>query len=163
MLPIYYALPPFSLIDTEGESFGNGDIRGKIWVADFIFTTCAGPCPEMTEKMSELQQEFRDADDVQFVSFSVNPEVDTPEVLANYAKAYGADLDTWHFLTGSADDLHRLAVEGFKIGSMEEPLFHSTRFILVDGTGSIRGYYHSTEAEDLADLRRDINRLLATL
>ena len=160
-LPTLWQVPEFSFTDSRGQTFGGADVAGKIWVADFIFTTCSGPCPAMTEQMADLQRAFENEEDVHFVSISVNPETDTPEVLAKYAEAYNADTARWHFLTGPIEDIHRFAVEGFKIGSVDEPVFHSTRFILVDGEGHIRGFYHSAEPDETGKLEDDLRELLS--
>jgi protein SCO1/2 len=132
-------------------------------VADFIFTRCAAACPAMTARMAALHREA--PGDVAFVSFTVDPAHDTPDVLARYARAAGAGPN-WLFLTGAQPALYSLAVEGFKLGVEEVPagrqtegdgpFLHSSHFVLVDGQGRVRGYYDSTEAEALARLRRDL-------
>lgn len=160
-LPVLGQVPDFTLVDAMGRVFNAESLDNRIWVADFIFTHCAGPCPVMSTNMAGLQERFRDEDALRFVSVSVDPETDTPEVLAEYGKRYEADAEKWHFLTGPAEDIHRLAVKGFMVGSVDEPLFHSTRFILVDGERRIRGYYHGTSDESVEDLGRDIEALLS--
>lgn len=159
-LPVLGKVPDFALTDTNGETFTANELDNTVWVADFIFTSCAGPCPVMSSKMARLQQQFDD-EDVAFVSVTVDPDRDTPEVLAKYGKEYGADLTQWHFLTGDIDAIHELSVKGFMVGSVDEPVFHSTRFILVDGNRQIRGYYRGAEEADVAELARDIRSLLA--
>ncbi len=159
-LPEYDLLPEFSLLNSAGEPFSLEDLTGKITIADFVFTSCSGPCPIMSSKMDELHEAFSANDNVQFVSISVNPEVDTPEVLTQYAASYEADLARWHFLTGENGAIQELAVGGFKVGSMDDILIHSTKFVLVDQDGRIRGYYTGTETPELIKLSRDIGRLL---
>ncbi len=161
--PVISQLPGFALLDGAGRPVTESDLRGKPWVADFIFTRCAGACPAMTARMAALHRET--SGDVAFVSFTVDPAHDTPEVLARYARTVGAGAN-WLFLTGAQQDLYRLAVEGFKLGVEEVPaggqtqgdgpFLHSSHFVLVDGQGRVRGYYDSTEAEALARLRRDL-------
>ncbi len=159
-IPQLGALPDFQLVDSKGMPFGSAQLKGKIWVADFVFTSCTGICPILSTNMSKLHRNLVDRPDVHLVSVSVDPETDTPEVLARYASRYSADTSRWHFLTGPRERIHQLAVAGFKVGSVDEPIFHSNRFILVDGDGAIRGYYVGTEPEDMAKLNHDINTLL---
>ena len=159
-LPQLYPVPAFELIDSQGEAFALDRMANKFWVVDFIFTTCAGPCPVMSSRMVDLYEAFADNPHVNFLSISVNPEYDTPEVLAEYAERYNADTSRWHFVTGEREAIHRLAVEGFKLGSVDEPIMHSTRFVLVDATGFIRGYYEATEDDGSISLTRDLALLL---
>lgn len=159
-LPVLGHLSGFELTDSQGQSFTQSQLKNKIWVADFIFTTCAGPCPVMTRQLASLYRSFLLEKDVDFVSFSVNPEYDTPQILAEYAKGFNADTNRWHFLTGSKDIIQRLAQSDFKIGSKEDPIFHSEKFVLVDRTLRIRGYYEGTENEGRRKLLRDIAKLL---
>lgn len=155
------SVPDFSLTDQRGEMLGLSDMMGKIWVADFIFTSCPTICPAMTQEMARLQSEFV-ADPVYFVSFSVDPERDTSAVLSRYAKAYGADERRWHFLTGDKAHIYQLAGEGFSLaaGHKGTELLHSTRFVLVAPDGNIYGYYDSRSKPALLRLRRDVNALL---
>jgi Uncharacterized protein SCO1/SenC/PrrC, involved in biogenesis of respiratory and photosynthetic systems len=126
-LPIIGQIPSFDLIDQNGESFTLENVKGNVWLADFIFTTCAGPCPIMTERMSTVQHDLIDIDKLKFVSFTVNPDYDTPEVLKKYAKRYDADISTWSFVTGKYEQIQELIANGFKMGDEEEIVFHSTR------------------------------------
>ncbi|MCY3549203.1 MAG: SCO family protein [Candidatus Poribacteria bacterium] len=155
------SVPDFSLTDQRGQMLGLSDMKGKIWVADFIFTNCPTICPAMTQEMARLQSEFV-ADPVYFVSFSVDPERDTSAVLSRYAKAYGADERRWHFLTGDKGHIYQLAEEGFSLaaGHKGTELLHSTRFVLVAPDGNIYGYYDSRSKPALLRLRRDVNALL---
>ncbi len=155
------SVPDFRLTDQRGQMLGLSDMKGKIWVADFIFTNCPTICPAMTQEMARLQSEFV-ADPVYFVSFSVDPERDTSAVLSRYAKAYGADERRWHFLTGDKGRIYQLAEEGFSLaaGHNGTELLHSTRFVLVAPDGNIYGYYDSRSKPALLRLRRDVNALL---
>ena len=159
-LPVLGQVNAFELTSSEGKLFGLQNLLGKVWVADFVFTTCSGLCPLMTRSMTQLFRSYQLVPDVNYVSISVNPETDTPEVLQAYAKGQKADTRLWHFLTGRREDIQKLAVESFKIGSVEEPIFHSGKFALVDRYGNIRGYYEISEAEELSRLFKDISRLL---
>ncbi len=160
-LPVLGQVSDFELTAATGQPFRAGRMAGKVWVADFIFTSCAGICPIMTGEMAELHRAFDGEDRVEFVSISVDPQTDTPEILAEYGERYGADPNRWHFLTGAIEDIHPLATQTFKVGALDDPLIHSPHFILVDGTGAIRGYYIGTDTEDVARLAGDIAELLA--
>ena len=158
---VHHQLPDFSLTDQRGAPLALADLRGKIWVADFIFTSCVTICPPMTDEMAKLQGEFS-REDVYFVSFSVDPERDTPEVLSRYADRYGADHSRWSFLTGEKGAIYQLAHEGFNLaaGRQGSEILHSTRFVLVDRRGQVRGYYDSRSKANLQQLRSDIRTLL---
>ena len=158
-LPVLGRIPEFIMTDSRGASFGYNDLQGKIWVADFIFTTCSGPCPIMSSEMEKVHQEFIEDESIRTVSYTVNPDYDTPEVLSEYAERYNANTDQWHFLTASYDDIQSIIVNGFKMGDIKEIVFHSTRFALVDKEMNIRGYYVGTELEDVGKLKKDIHRL----
>lgn len=162
--PVLFQAPPFSLTDRSGRTVTRDDLAGRPWIADFIFTRCAASCPAMTARMARLRRELP-AGSARFVSFTVDPAHDTPQVLARYAASFGAGPD-WLFLTGGEEELHRLSREGFKLAvdaapppgtaSPQEPILHSTRFVLVDGRGRIRGYYDGFDEESLAKLERDL-------
>ena len=154
-------LPDFSLTDQRGAPFALSDLHDKVWVADFIFTSCATICPPMTMQMASLQDEFA-REEVHFVSFSVDPERDTPEALLRYANDYGADGSRWAFLTGQKETIYQLAHEGFNLaaGHRGSEILHSTRFVLVDRDRQVRGYYDSRSPGSLYQLRKDIKRLL---
>ncbi len=158
-LPVLGTVPDFALTDTDGKSFSSDRLKGKIWVADFFFSTCAGPCPTMAANMGKIQAHTKDRDDVHLAGFTVYPEHDTPEVLAAYAKKVKADPARWHFLTGPEEDLLYLAVLGFKVGDEHNLLNHSQKLILVDGDMQIRGYYEGTLDAEVAELMRDLDRL----
>ena len=156
------SVPDFNLTTQNGEPLTLSDMKGKIWVADFIFTNCPTICPAMTQEMARLQSEFV-ADPVYFVSFSVDPERDTSKVLARYATAYGADDRRWHFLTGDKTHIYQLAEKGFSLaaGHNGTELLHSTRFVLITPDGNIYDYYDSRSKPALLRLRRDVKAFLA--
>ena len=157
-------VPEFTLIERSGRTFTRSDLEGQIWVADFIFTNCAGMCPMMTDKMKLLGRELPES--VRMVSFTVDPDRDTPEVLARYAERHGAEGDRWVFLTGEKEELYTLSKEGFHLavddtmGTEVEPITHSTRFALIGPSGKIRGYYAGTESDSVARLVADVEALL---
>lgn len=156
-LPDLGAVPRFQLTAQSGDPFRSEALDGKVWVADFIFTTCHGPCPRMTSQMRKLHTDLKDLADVQYVSFTVDPDNDTPPALAAYARQFGADTERWHFLTGSTADLDRLSYDAFHLGHVGGPqIEHSGRFVLIDRKSRIRGYYDSSDPEALRQLSSDI-------
>lgn len=159
-LPILGEIPSFELIDNYGEPFTEENIEGKIWVADLIFTTCAGPCPIMSTEMRSVHEIYLENENIRMVTITVNPDYDTPEVLTEYGKRYNADFTKWHFLTGVYEKIQNLIANGFKMGDLEEIVFHSTRFALIDPDMNIRGYYMGTESEDVKKLMGDIKKLI---
>src|SRR5580698_294569 len=160
-LDVFGDIPQFELTAQNGRPFHSQDLAGKIWVADFIYTTCPGPCPRMTSQMREVQDAVLKIPDVRLVSFSVDPANDTPPVLAAYAKEHGAAPSIWYFLTGSVATLQTLDRDAFKLGDINAAMQHSTRFVLVDRQGRIRGYYDTSEAGAISKVISDIRSLAA--
>lgn len=173
-LPVLGTIPDFTLTDQAGRAIGRRDLLGTPWVADLVFTRCVLACPLMTTKMAALDRDLPQtgrAGAPRLVSISIDPEHDRPAVLSDYAQRYRAS-DRWLFLTGDRDEIYRLAGEGMHLGfdpnpplvprAEDEPvdIFHSTRFVLVDALGRVRGYYESQDAASLELLRRDMGRLL---
>jgi protein SCO1/2 len=165
-LPILGAVPDFTLTERSGKSFSRAELDGKIWIADFIFTNCGGTCPIMTSAMAELQAALveQKMEDVKLVSISVDPERDTPEVLSQFAKGYGAEPGRWHFLTGDGQAIQELANQGFHLAAAtgiaeEEQIIHSNRFVLVDRQTRIRGYYDGTDEQAVQKLQQDLKKL----
>jgi protein SCO1/2 len=160
----YGSVPDFQLTNQNGQPFGSAQLFGKIWIADFIYTTCPGPCPMISGRMSELQKPLEKTD-VHLISFSVDPEKDTPQVLRGYAEKLQAEPGRWDFLTGAKSAIYKLSHDGFKLavsdGSDAQGIpVHSTRMVLVDRHGQIRGYYDATEPEAITKLLADTNHLL---
>jgi protein SCO1/2 len=154
-LPVLIQIDPFSLVDQHGKKVELADLRGKVWVADFIFTGCQSACPMLSSRMHSLQtfveereKKLGQALPVRLVSFSVDPEVDTPAKLTEYAARYGADDRRWLFLTGSLAEMNRAVTGSMKIpfqkGGADTSAFdvmHGEHLVLVDGKGRIRGYF----------------------
>ena len=163
----YGTVPEFTLTERDGSLVSLEQLRGKIWIADFIYTSCTDTCPLQTAMMAKLQDEYAAKSDVQLVSFTVDPERDTPQALSLYADKYQADARRWYFLTGQRDRILRLVQEGFHLAvaslpSDDEPsgtVPHSPRFVLVDQEARIRGYYDSRELEAFVRLKNDIDGL----
>ena len=159
-LPEIGNIPQFEFTNSDGNTVTLDNLKGKVWVADFIFTTCTMACPMMTGNMNIVHKKFKKNDNVRLVSISVYPEYDTPEVLKNYASQYDADTEKWLFLTGKEDAVKDIIRDGFKIGDYEDIIFHSEKFALVDKKGIIRAYYNGMKSEDMKQLKKDINVLL---
>jgi protein SCO1/2 len=165
----FTVVPPFVLTERSGKIITNHDLAGKIWVADFVFTTCPGPCPLITAGMAKLQEAVAHDPHVQLVTFTVDPQDDTPPVLAAYADKFGADPNRWWFLTGPEKPLYDLIQNGFlqpvqnnRGQPPQEGQFvvtHSTILVLVDADGFMRGFYDGVGAEGRADLLKGIKTL----
>ncbi|HEX9101773.1 MAG TPA: SCO family protein [Polyangia bacterium] len=165
-LPRWGEVPAFALTDAAGQPFGTQQLDGKVWIADFIFTTCPSVCPRMTGDMSRLQTWLVDRaldGRVLLVSISVDPGRDTPAKLRAYAEQFHARPGTWTFATGSQQAIEDAVVRGFKIAVSREKddsedgfaIVHGTKFVLVDGKRQIRGYYDSSDGAAMAKLRSD--------
>ena len=156
--------PQFQFTAQDGTSVSNSDYKGKIWVANFIFTRCAGPCPVMTSRMAELNQALSaKTNDVRLVSVTVDPEYDTPQVLSEYAERVGGSPERWKFLTGQKDQIDNVVMKGFLQALGREPSgapIHSTRFVLVDHEGWMRRFVHGDDPEVVQKLLMDIGDLL---
>jgi protein SCO1/2 len=165
----FISVPPFSLTERSGRPISNADLQGKIWVADFIFTTCPGPCPLVTANMAKVQQGTQHDPHVQLVTFTVDPQDDTPPVLAAYAKKFGADPNRWWFLTGPEKPLYDLIQNGFyqvvqdNHGQPQQDgqflVTHSTKMVLVDADGIVRGFYDGVGPDGRTDLLKGIKTL----
>lgn len=160
-LDVYGHVTDFELENQDGLSVTLEAMQGKIWIADFIFTSCAGICPTMSKNMHTIQEAFKDVPEVQLVSISVDPTTDTQEELTRYAERFEANTDQWQFLRGETEDILKLAREGMLIGSGDEPVNHSPKFVLVDRQGNLRGFYTGTETEEIDELVGDIHTLLS--
>jgi protein SCO1/2 len=175
-LPILGQVPAFHLVNEQGAAFEPRDLSGKVWVADFVFTHCTSSCPRLTARMAELQKRLKGASqsggrplDVKLVSFSVDPENDTPEVLRAYADKNGAERSLWSFVTGPVMDVENTVVLGFKVsaarvakGANDFDVVHGDWFVLVDRTGAIRGYYSTLDSADFDAMVDDMLRLERT-
>lgn len=171
-----HVIPEFELINQNGKKITNEDLAGKVYLANFFFSRCPSVCPPMQFNMRRLQERFAEYPDVSFVSFSVDPEYDTPERLTEYAAEIGADLSNWHFLTGPQEEIYQLAARGYLVNVLEDSLapggfLHSEYIILVDKEGHIRSgidqfdnpraVYNGTSPADVDELMDDIKVLLA--
>lgn len=151
-VPVYDDAPQFTLTERSGKTISSQDLKDKVWVAGFIFTRCGGQCPLTNAETDKLRKEMKD---ILFVSFTVDPDYDTPQILSDYADGYGSDLDNWIFLTGGKDMLNTVTT-GFKMNRIDDSSMHSDRFVLVDKKSRVRGYYDVNDKESMSKLRRDI-------
>lgn len=162
---VYGTLPPFELVDQSGGPYGSEQLRGRVWVANFIFTRCPTVCPRLTSKMFDIQHRTRNLGETfHLVSFTVDPEHDTPAVLRDYAREHRASQRAWTFLTGERPAVEAALLEGFKVGFGADEgaplgIFHSSRFVLVDQEMRVRGYYDVEEEGQLDLLLRDAGLL----
>jgi protein SCO1/2 len=170
-LPILKTVSDFSLTNQFGQEISLSDLRGKIWVADIIFTRCPGPCARMTKQLRQFQSLIPKDDSVKIVSLTADPEFDTPEVFKKYAERFETDPKRWFFLTGPKKKIYDLAMNSLLLAvqektpdeqTAENDLFiHSTIFVLVDRNGDVRSYYESTEPGTNERILTDIKKLLA--
>ena len=162
-LAVIGTVPDFRFTTQEGKTLTRADLLGKVWVADFIFTRCPGPCPLMSSRMAEISKELRKAKDVRLVSVSIDPTHDTPPVLAEYAARLGADPNRWIFLTGPAKEIESFTTKGMLQVLATDPAgvpTHSTRFLVIDREGRIRNARKLDEPELVQKLFMDIGGLL---
>ena len=165
-VPVLGAVPEFSLTEASGSALRRTDLLGKVWIASFIFTRCGEACPLMMQHEARLQPDLPLRDDLRLVSFSVDPDYDTPKVLGEYARTFGADRSRWFFLTGNKQQLYQLASSGFHLAAQpadpakDMPILHSTKLVLVDRHGAIRGYYDSSDPAETQKLIRDVRQVL---
>lgn len=164
-----HTIGEFSFTDQTGKAFGLKDVKGKVFVAEYFFTTCGTICPRMTEQMERVHYTFKNNQQVEILSFTVDPDTDNPEQLASYAKAHNANANQWHFLTGKKEDLYNVARKSFFVlkpaavrnqGDVGSDFIHTNNFVLVDKELHIRGYYDGTDPKEVDKLMHDIERLL---
>lgn len=167
-LPKLGAVPSFVLTDQGGRPFSRASLEGKVWVAAFMFTRCPTVCPRITRRMKELQQQAkRGGVPLELLSFSVDPDYDTPKVLEEYARSFGLDLGSWTFVTGDPTVIKNTAVVGFKMAlegrfdaaAPEGGILHGSHLVLIDGAAEIRGFYRTDDAAELTRLLQDAKGL----
>ncbi|MCE2711211.1 MAG: SCO family protein [Cryomorphaceae bacterium] len=163
---IYPKIPFFFYTDENGKQVKSADFKGKVWIADFFFTSCQTICPLMTTNLKKLNLSMHDLSaDIQFISFTIDPDRDTPRMLKRYKKHHGIEAVNWTFLTGNEEKTHLLGIENFQIfaGRDEESqggFAHSGAFTLVDKEGFVRGVYLGTDSKQVEQLEKDVRLLL---
>jgi protein SCO1 len=169
-LPALGQVQPFALTNQLGAAITARDLRGRVWVADIIFTRCPGPCPRMTEEMKKLQNAFSASDPLSFVTLTTDPDYDTPAILKKYSERFGADHSRWFFLTGPKSEIRNVAVGSLKLATVDKEeserqnpndlFIHSTIFVIVDKNGVMRAVHESLEDGFQEKIRADIQSLL---
>jgi protein SCO1 len=163
---IYPKIPSFSYLNQDSILINSESMKGKVWIADFFFTSCPTICPKMTSQMKRLSVLTKDLEEyVQFISFSINPKYDSPSILKKYIKTYGITSKNWYFFTGDEEKTHELGVNYFNVFAnkdieSEGGYAHSPAFVLVDTEGYVRGVYVGTETEQVDLLHKDLRKLL---
>ena len=146
-------VPDFQLTSQDGASFDGKSLLGHVWVGDFVFTHCPGPCLRMSSLMHRVQKDTSAG--IKLVSFTVDPERDSPAVLKAFAAKYEPEPGRWFFLTGKRDTLQMLSRDTFKLGDVDGGMSHSTRFVLVDKLGRVRGVYRTEDGDPVGRVSAD--------
>jgi len=163
-----HRIQPFKFTDQDNKLVDNSIVKGKIWVAEYFYTTCPSICPIMNKEMEKVQAKYKNDKDFRIVSFTVDPDVDTPKKLKQYAKEHNAVEGQWYFLTGSKKDLYNFAresiftlrpAEAANKGDVGSDFIHTDNFVLIDWDGRIRGYYEGTKPDEVKQLLADIDNL----
>ena len=165
--PAYFDIPAFTLISQEGRPFGSADLKGKVWIAGFFFTRCPTICPILLQRQADVNRRTEDLGDaLHLVTFSIDPDHDTPQAMREHAAARGLDLRRWTLVTGPTETIQQLVRDGFKeylkagVDVPPEEVVHSVRFFLVDGQGRVRGLYDATIDDEIERLARDAERIV---
>jgi protein SCO1/2 len=159
-MPVLFDAPKFELTNQDGQPFKSEQMAGKIWIADFLFTSCPHECPMMTAAKKRLSDKFKDQSKLHFVSITTDPKTDSPAVLKKFGDKYKVDFNRWHLLTGDKKKIVGISQDGFKLPASIDKPSHSQRFVLIDEKGKVRGYYESESKEDQEKLASDIKSLL---
>ena len=169
-VPVLAQLPEFTLVDQNEQVFTRSTMEGGIWVSAFVFTHCRSTCPRLTAHMKGLQARLADLSNVNFVSVSVDPRNDTPEVIKAYMVKNELDEGNWRFVTGEEEAIRSVVIDGFRVGMGDdesaaqgaEEIMHSNSFVLVDEEARVRGYYRANN-DGIADLERDLRAIAAAV
>ncbi len=158
-VPVYGQAPKFSLQLADGEEFSKQNLKNRISLLNFFFTSCPSVCPAISGEVSSLHKQFSSNPQLQFISVSIDPERDSPQALQAYSAKFGADPQRWHFLRGEMSEVNGL-LEGLKLSSGESAEMHTTRLVLLDKLARVRGYYDPFDVESLQKLKNDLQSLL---
>jgi protein SCO1/2 len=156
-------VPSFTFTDQNGKAFTDHDLDGKIYVAEFFFTTCQSICPIMNNNLEHTYQKFKGEKELHFLSHTVDPETDSVPVLKAYADSHHVNDERWHFVTGKAIDLYRMARKGYLLddgATTEDEFVHTQKFALVDKEKKIRGFYDGTDSLEMVRMNQDLTLLL---
>jgi protein SCO1/2 len=159
-IPVFGEVSSFSYTERNGDAFGSEELKNKVSVVNFFFTTCQGPCPQMNGKVAELYRTFKDAPSVQFISTSVDPDRDSLQALKEYALRFGVTDRRWLFLRAPIMEVRELSEKTFMLATGDAPGLHSTKLILIDGEKKVRGYYSSEDPNSLRILETHIRQLI---
>ena len=157
-LPDLGEAPSFTLTDQHDRAFSSEVLKDKVWLANFFFTSCEGPCPITMSAVASIAKRFENNDGIQFVSITSDPVTDTPRKLAEYAAKFPSVQRS--YLTGTQDQILKISTEGFRLGLTPDPNIHSTRLVLIDRHARIRGYYSAADEASLAKLVDDLQKLI---
>lgn len=167
VLPVLSNVPPFSFNDQEGKAVTDKDLAGKVYVAEYFFTTCRGICPKLNTNIKDVARDFARESNFRILSYTVDPETDSVGRMKVYADSMGVDPNKWFFLTGRKDSLYHLARSGYLLDdpknnatNINEQFLHTQFIALVDKGGRVRKIYDGLKKEELADLEKDIRNLL---
>ena len=168
-LPVFGSLPDFALTDQNNQNITLASLRGDVWIADVIFTRCAGQCPVMSSHLQAMQDSLPAGLPIKLVSFTTDSAFDTPAVLKKYAARFGARDGQWIFLTGSKAALRHATVDGLKLGVVDKPpgdrdnaadlFIHSQKLVVIDQNGQIRGYFDGQTDEGTSEALAAARRL----
>lgn len=173
-LPVYNSVADFVLTNQNGRAVSLADMKGNVWVADIIFTRCAGPCPRVTKQMRELQLRLRAANaNALLVTLTTDPAFDTPPVMKKYAERFQADQGNWLFLTGTKEQIAKLAVDSLKLTAVEKPaaertspedlFIHTNMFVVVDKQGRLRGVVQNSSTDNPAQVQGQLISMVRRL
>ncbi len=159
-LPVLGTSPEFSMEERSGRTFQSSELRGRVAVVEFFFTRCRSACPVMMTHLGELYQRLQESDKVRFLSINVDPGYDTPEIIRDYATRLGAVNDRWLFVRGPIEQVIEISERGFSLAAEGLPGGHSTKFVLLDENGQVRGYYDGMDRNSVLILQDHIVQLI---
>ncbi len=165
---VYHRIPDFSFVNQDGDTLTQEDVDGKVYVADFFFSTCPTICPIMKTQMLRIHEKYKGNDSLLILSHSINPRYDTPEVLKRYKEKLGVTSPQWQFLTGTQTDIYQLAQHSYLTSALEDSsavedggFIHSGAFVLIDKDRHIRAIYDGTKEKEVDKLMGAIDQLLS--
>ncbi|MBP6387227.1 MAG: SCO family protein [Pseudarcicella sp.] len=163
---VYHSIPNFKFINQDGDTISEKTVKGKIYVADFFFTSCPTICPTMKTQMLKIYKKYLNNSQVMLLSHTIDPSNDSPEVLKNFAENLHVNTQKWQFVTGKKEDIYKIGQKSYMVSAVDDPsqpggIVHSGGFVLVDTKLRIRGIYDGTEPKKVEQLMLDIDLLLS--